>query len=101
MPHGAAKESTQHYRYSRPITLSYPTASSRDAAHDAAERRWTAELTRILAGDERRTAAVADMMTNEVKLAAPEAELSKDGSGAPFVRSRLNRQLPGSRGPAQ
>jgi len=74
--------------------------SSKEAASDSAHRRWTADLMKIIAADERLMAAVNDAMTSQMVADATEAELRKRGGGILWILPQLRLALSGLRGSA-
>jgi DNA-binding MarR family transcriptional regulator len=87
----AHEKETQQPRIERAESPRCVTPASRDAARDAAERRWNIELQKTLGGDERLTALAVDMMTPELMAAATAAEFAERGSGSALVLSHLSR----------
>jgi hypothetical protein len=77
------------------------TPSSQEAASDSACRRWTTDLMKIVAGDERLMAAVNDAMTSQMIADATEAELRKRGSGIILLLPKLQQALRGPGGSAR
>jgi predicted transcriptional regulator len=77
------------------------TPSSREAASDSACRRWTTDLMKIVAGDERLMAAVNDAMTGQMIADATEAELRKRGDGIVSILPQLRHAFRGLGGSAK
>ena len=90
-PISSARKGPANHQFAERAQQRILTPSSRDAARDAAERRWNLELQAFLKGDEPLTALVTDMMTSELMLAATEAELVARGAGLPVVVAELRR----------
>lgn len=70
------------------------TASSRNAAQDAAERRWNNSLMKQLKAAPDIFAGVIDAIDLDLQHATTALELSKPGSGLPFLLSELDRRVP-------
>ncbi len=70
------------------------STSSRIAAVDAAERRWTTELTRLFTKTPAVFAALIDKIDDTLRNAATALELQKPGSGLHFVLEELRDHLP-------
>lgn len=65
------------------------SANSRDAARDAAERRWTIALTKLYATVPELFALIIDAIDAPLSEAATELELHRCGSGLQFVLDAL------------
>ncbi len=68
------------------------TTASRQAARDAAERRWNVQLTALLATKPAVYAAAIDAIDIEMQSAATEMELHSAGSGLSHVLNELSRR---------
>ena len=90
-PISAARKGAANHHLAERAQYRVLTPSSRDAARDAAERRWNLQLQALLTGDEPLTALVTDMMTSELMLAATQAELLARGAGLPVIVAELRR----------
>jgi Helix-turn-helix domain len=75
------------------------STSSRVAALDAAERRWTTELTTLYAPTPEVFGALIDELDEPLRNAATALEMRKHGSGFQFILDALRAHLPPS--PAQ
>jgi hypothetical protein len=69
------------------------STSSRDAARDAAERRWTTALTELYATTPDVYGLMIDAIDEPISSAATALELHKHGSGLPFVLDALRDLL--------
>jgi len=69
------------------------TANSRDAAYDAAERRWNVLLMRQVKAAPDVFADLMVAIDSELQRATTERELRKRGSGLPFLLTELDRRL--------
>jgi hypothetical protein len=70
------------------------SASSRDAAYDAAERRWNNLLMKQLSAAPDVFEPLIEKIDSDLQRATTEMELRKPGSGLPFLLSELNRRMP-------
>jgi DNA-binding MarR family transcriptional regulator len=70
------------------------STSSRIAAFDAAERRWTTELTKIYASTPEVFAVLIDQIDDALRNAATALEMQKPGSGLHYVLEALRDHLP-------
>src|SRR5205814_841533 len=77
------------------------SASSRIAAVDAAERRWTSALTKLYAPTPAIFAVLIDAMDDTLRNAATALEMQKPGSGLHYVLEELRDHLPASQFPTQ
>lgn len=96
--------SNQKAQFDLPPTFKMPrvtTPSSALAAVDSAERRWTAELTKMLASNPRLFGEVLDAITDQLKSDATAAELHKPGSGLRLILQHLDHLFTGLNGPAK
>ena len=72
------------------------STSSRVAAFDAAERRWTTELTTLYTPMPEVFAALIDEIDEPLKNAATALEMRKHGTGLQFILDALRAHLPPS-----
>jgi DNA-binding MarR family transcriptional regulator len=70
------------------------SASSRIAAVDAAERRWTTKLTELYASTPAVFAVLIDEIDDALRNAATALEMQKPGSGLHYVLEALRDHLP-------
>lgn len=70
------------------------TPSSRDAARDAAERRWNAAFMKQLTAAPDVFENMVDAIDDELHRATTEMELRKVGAGLPYLLSELDRRSP-------
>ncbi|MBR1271597.1 helix-turn-helix domain-containing protein [Bradyrhizobium sp. AUGA SZCCT0222] len=77
------------------------TSSSAEAAIDSAERRWTAELTNMLASNPKLFGEILDAITDQMKSDATEAELHSAGGGLRLILRCLDHLLSGLNGLAK
>ena len=68
--------------------------SSRDAAYDAAEKRWNDSLTRQFRAAPDVFAGLIDSIDPDLDRATTEIELRKPGSGLPYLLGELDRRRP-------
>lgn len=69
-------------------------ADSKDAAHDAAERRWNEALMKQFLADPDVFGTMVEGIDAELSGAATDAELRKRGSGIHFLLRELDRRSP-------
>jgi hypothetical protein len=74
------------------------TPSSAQAAVDSAERRWTSELTNMLASNPTLFGEVLNAKTDEMNFDATAAEVKKLGSGLRLIFQRLDYMFSGLSG---
>jgi DNA-binding MarR family transcriptional regulator len=77
------------------------SASSRIAAVDAAERRWTTALTKLYAPTPAVFGVLIDEIDDSLRNAATTLEMRKPGSGLHYVLEALRDHLPASQFPTQ
>ncbi|WP_291855411.1 helix-turn-helix domain-containing protein [Bradyrhizobium sp.] len=70
------------------------TANSRDAARDAAERRWNVLLTKQIVAAPAVFGSLVDAIDIQLSNATTDAELRKPGSGIHFLLRELDRRSP-------
>jgi hypothetical protein len=83
-----------HQRYAANERFHVKPTSARDAAYDAAERRWNDSLTRQFKAAPDVFAGLIDSIDPDLHRATTEIELRKPGSGLPYLLGELDRRRP-------
>jgi hypothetical protein len=95
IPKGLSKEGSREVSHTvETQRFHVKSTSSRDAARDAAERRWTTAFADLCATTPEVYGLMIDAIDEPISSAATALELHKRGSGLPFVLDALRDRLP-------